>query len=70
VDDPYGSYLTSYRVLQTIGDGRAGEILATAHRLLMENAATLSDEESRRSFLENVRINREIVAEMARLRDE
>jgi tetratricopeptide (TPR) repeat protein len=67
MDDPYHVYLTCYRVYQANDDARAKEILATAHRLLQENAALLSGEASRRSFLENVRINREIVQEFARL---
>jgi tetratricopeptide (TPR) repeat protein len=67
VDDPYYTDLTCYRVYQATDDARAEEILATAHRLLQENAALFSDEASRRSFLENVRVNRQIVQEFARL---
>jgi tetratricopeptide (TPR) repeat protein len=61
-DDPYQEYLTCYHVLQANNDPRADEILNTAYRLLQENASSLSDEESRTSFLENVKVNREIVA--------
>jgi hypothetical protein len=70
VDDPYFTYLTCYRVFQANDDARAGEILTTAHQVLQENAAMLSDEASRRSFLENVQANREIVEEFGRLQGE
>jgi hypothetical protein len=63
---PFWVYLTCYQVLRAGGDPRAAEILATAHRLLQEQAARLPDEAMRRSFLENVAENREIVAEFAR----
>jgi tetratricopeptide (TPR) repeat protein len=60
VDDPYGVYLTCYHVLRANEDARGEQILATAYNLLQENAAMLTDSESRKSFLENVRVNREI----------
>jgi hypothetical protein len=40
-----------------------GQGLVTAHRALQERAAKIEDEALRRSFLENVAVNREIVAE-------
>lgn len=58
--DLYGSselfmvYLTCHQVLRACGDGRAGEVLATAQAALLERAALIGDEEMRRSFLENV----------------
>jgi tetratricopeptide (TPR) repeat protein len=58
---PFRIYLTCYQVLRASGDPRAAEILNTAHRLLLEQAARLSDEGMRRSFLENVAEKREIV---------
>jgi len=64
--EPFRVYLTCYRVLQTADDPRAGEILETAHRLLQESADRISDEEERRSFLENVAAHREIASEYAR----
>jgi tetratricopeptide (TPR) repeat protein len=67
MDDPYYAYLTCYQVFRANDDTRANEFLSTAHRLLQKNAALLSDETSRRSFLESVRVNREIVEEFARL---
>jgi len=42
-------------------DPRAEEILTTAYHLLQERAAAISEEELRRSFLENVATHREIV---------
>jgi tetratricopeptide (TPR) repeat protein len=64
--DPFWIYLTCYQVLRAGGDPRAPEILATAHRLLHEQAARIPDEALRHSFLENVAENREIVAEFRR----
>jgi hypothetical protein len=63
-DGSFRVYLTCYRVLRANQDPRAQEILSTAHRLLQEQAAKISDEEMRRSFLENVAAHREIVEEM------
>ena len=63
---PVWIYLTCYLVLRANGDPHAPTILANAHRLLQEQAARIPDEALRRSFLENVAENREIVAEFAR----
>ena len=67
-DEPFRVYLTCYHVLRANQDLRAQEILVTAHRLLQEQAAKISDEEMRRSFLENVAAHREIVEEMRTLK--
>lgn len=64
-DEPFRVYLTCYGVLRANQDPRAGDILSTAHRLLQERAARISDEELRRSFLENVPAHREILGEFA-----
>ena len=64
-EGPLHVYLTCYRVLQASGDPRADGILEEAHSLLQERAAKISDEEERRSYLENVAANREIVEEWA-----
>jgi predicted ATPase/DNA-binding SARP family transcriptional activator len=58
---PFQVYLTCYRVLEANHDPRAQEILTTAHNLLQERAVRITDEELRRSFLENVAAHREIV---------
>jgi hypothetical protein len=41
-------------------------LLAEAHALLQERAATIGDEAMRRSFLENVAAHREIAEEFER----
>jgi tetratricopeptide (TPR) repeat protein len=63
--EPFRIYLTCYRVLQANGDPCASDILEEAHRLLKAQAAKISDEAERRSFLANVAANREIVEEYA-----
>ncbi len=60
--DPMHMYLTCYRVLSAVDDSRAEEVLHTAHGLLQAWADKIEDEDLRRSFLENVPANREIVA--------
>jgi predicted ATPase len=62
---PARIYLTCYRVLNANEDPRAGDILEEGYRFLQERAAKISDEEDRRSFLENVEEHREIVEEWA-----
>lgn len=59
--EPFRIYLTCYRVLQANHDPRAGEVLATAHRLLQERAAEIVDERLQRLYLENVPAHRDIV---------
>jgi predicted ATPase/class 3 adenylate cyclase len=54
-------YLACYRGLHASGDPRAQEVLEEAHRLLHARAETIDDPALRRSFLENVAVNREIV---------
>jgi len=66
IEYPLQVYLTCYRVLRASQDSRAGDILNTAHRLLQERAAKISDEEMRCSFLENVATHREILSEFAK----
>jgi ADP-ribose pyrophosphatase YjhB (NUDIX family) len=53
--------LTCYRVLGADQDPRAEELLKTAHGLLQEQAAKITDEQLRHSFLENVATHRELV---------
>ena len=65
-DEPFRVYLTCYRVLHANHDPRAKEILNTAHGLLQEQAARISDKELRRSFLENVAAHREIRSEWSK----
>jgi class 3 adenylate cyclase/tetratricopeptide (TPR) repeat protein len=55
-------YLICYQVLKAASDPRAEAVLDVAHSLLQERAAKIPDEQLRRSFLENVPYNWEILA--------
>ena len=48
-------------------DPRANGILADAYNLLQERGENIADESLRRSFLENVVVNREIVNEYEKM---
>jgi tetratricopeptide (TPR) repeat protein len=63
--EPLRVYLTCYRVLCAIPDPRAQVILDTAFSLLQEQAAKITDEDMRSSFMENVPVHREILNEFA-----
>ncbi|MBF8284803.1 MAG: putative Adenylate/guanylate cyclase with TPR repeat, partial [Anaerolineales bacterium] len=69
IEYPLQVYLTCYRVLHSTTDGdasvmgRARAILSTAHADLLEQADRVRDSALRRSFLEGVAANREILAE-------
>ncbi len=63
IEYPLQVYLTCCRILRANQDPRAQTVLNTAHRLLQEQAAKISDEELRRSFVENVAAHREIISE-------
>jgi tetratricopeptide (TPR) repeat protein len=65
-EHPADAHLACYRVLKASGDPRTREILENAYRFIQDRAAKISDEGERRSFLENVAANREIVEEYAR----
>jgi len=65
-EERFRVYLSCYRVLRADQDPRARGVLEAAHSLLQEQAARISDEELRRSFLENVTAHREIVSELGR----
>ncbi len=56
------AHLICYRVLAASGDSRAAEVLNNGYRIVMRRAADIADEDLRRSFLENVPVNRETVA--------
>ncbi len=60
---PMRTYFTCYRVLQAVGDAQAYEVLQTMYDLLQASATEIEDEDLRRSYLENVLVNRQIVAE-------
>jgi hypothetical protein len=69
IEYPLQVYLTCYRILLSTADGdasamgRARAILSTAHADLLEQADRVRDPALRRSFLEGVAANREILAE-------
>ena len=52
--------LTCYRIFHEMGDPRHKDVLQKAHQLLMQHAKKYEDESLRRSFLENVEVNRQI----------
>ena len=58
---PIRVYLTCYQVLEAAGDPRADELLSHGHAELQEWAARIPDEALRRSYLENVADNLELV---------
>ena len=60
--EPFAVYWICVRVLQAAGDPRAQTVLATAYQRLQETAQQLEEERLRRSFLENVAVNRNLVA--------
>ena len=61
-ESPYREYQTCYQVMEANSDPRAMQYLEEGYHLLMEHASMIPDEESRHSFLENVRDNCEMVA--------
>jgi tetratricopeptide (TPR) repeat protein len=61
-EEPFRVYLTCYQALKANADPRAQDILSTAYNLLQARAAKISDEQVRRSFLENVLTHRELIA--------
>jgi tetratricopeptide (TPR) repeat protein len=61
--EPLKVYLICYEVLKASGEGERGRgFLATAHTILQERAAKISDETMRHSFLTHVPIHRELIA--------
>jgi tetratricopeptide (TPR) repeat protein len=60
--EPLRVYLNCYQVFLANEDPRADEILDAAYRLIQERASKIDDEALRRSYLENVAENREIIA--------
>ncbi len=68
--EPLRTHLTCYQVLAAAGDFRAAQVLSQAYDELMARASTIEEEALRRSYLENVAVNREIVAAWTRLKDQ
>ena len=65
IGEPTRVYLTCYRVLHACGDSRSSDVLQLACNDLQARAAKITDEELRRSFLENVSFHRELHKECA-----
>jgi tetratricopeptide (TPR) repeat protein len=63
---PFQVCWTCYRLLERIRDPRAPEVLSRAYHLMQARAAALKDPAHRRAFLQEVQVNREIVAEYER----
>ncbi len=64
-DEPLRVQLVCYRVLRARGDPRAAEVLAAAQGMLQSSAVRIKDQTMHRSFLENVRVHRDLLAETA-----
>jgi predicted ATPase/class 3 adenylate cyclase len=56
-----GIYLTCYQVLRASQDHRADDLLTAAHNLLQQQAARITDDELRHSYLQNVAVHSEIL---------
>ncbi|HMQ32854.1 MAG TPA: BTAD domain-containing putative transcriptional regulator, partial [Chloroflexaceae bacterium] len=67
VYEPLRAYEVCYRVLAARGDERALEVLRTAYRIVVRQAAWIDEPAWRRSFLENIAVNRFFRAEAERL---
>jgi tetratricopeptide (TPR) repeat protein len=65
---PQRDYFIGYQVLTAAGQAeRAKAILQAAYQLVLARAEKITDPDLRQSFLEQVAVNREIVAEYARI---
>jgi tetratricopeptide (TPR) repeat protein len=53
-EEPLRVYLACYAVLEGLGDGRATQLLQTAMLLLESQVSQISDEQARRTYIENV----------------
>ena len=60
-NEPFRAYLTCYRVLRANNDPRAAQTLEMTYWRLQQQAARISDETLRRSFLKNVAAHANIV---------
>lgn len=65
VESPGRVYLICVQTLQAAGDPRAGALLARAQADLRERSMRIDDEAARRSFLERVPANRELLTAYA-----
>lgn len=58
---PLTVHLACYRVLESLGDRRAAEVLALTQRLLYARAEWINDSDLRRCFLENIPVHQKII---------
>ena len=58
---PADIYLTCYRVLAEVGDGRASDVLSASEAYLRQIAERIEDPAVRSSFLDNVATHRELL---------
>jgi class 3 adenylate cyclase/tetratricopeptide (TPR) repeat protein len=65
--EPLSVFLTCYQALAAAGDPRATQVLAAGHAALLAQAASIDDETTRRGFLDQVAIHRELRALIAGL---
>ncbi|MCE7988720.1 MAG: hypothetical protein DYG89_46795 [Caldilinea sp. CFX5] len=61
-NEPFTVYWTAVRVFRAANDPRADTVLRSAYQALQEIAAQLTDDTWRRSFLEDVVVNRHLLA--------
>jgi tetratricopeptide (TPR) repeat protein len=54
-------YLNHYRVLKANNDAQADKYLQTAYDTMLERASRLEDETQRRTYLEQVKVNQDIM---------
>ena len=66
-DEPFLVHWICYQVLRANEDPRADEFLRASHKLLQQVAASVEDEDLRRSYLEKVAAHRQIVEEFNEL---
>jgi tetratricopeptide (TPR) repeat protein len=69
-EEPLHVDLICYQVLRAANDPRAHAVLERAHARLLEQAAKISDEAMRHSFLHNVPYHREIATAWAKVNHE
>ncbi|MCI0394050.1 MAG: tetratricopeptide repeat protein [Chloroflexi bacterium] len=62
VEEVQQIYFNHYRVLQALGDPAAAGALAQARQAMQQQAEAIADPEKRQTFLEKVKVNREIAA--------
>jgi tetratricopeptide (TPR) repeat protein len=65
LEEPFRVYLTCYQVLRQANDARARQVIDAAYDLLQARVERTGSAELRRFFLENVPVNRDLIAAWA-----